>query len=192
MLPSGNDAANVLAYYWGNGSIPAYVEKVNAFVASLGCLNTHFTNPHGLPHPQHVSTAYDLALIASFAIQDPVFKKIVSSCSYKKEKTNKQPATTWTTTNKLLLHGPYFCEQATGIKTGYHSKAQHCLVGSAENEARSVIVVLLHCPDRKHMFLLGKKLLQRFLLEQKKEKTIVPSGAIQLERSLRVILPHSL
>lgn len=184
MLPSGGDAANVLAYYWGNGSIPVCVEKINALVSSLGCQNTHFMNPHGLHHPHHYSTAYDLALIASYAMQNPMFKKIVGTPSYVKEKTNKQASCTWSNTNKLLQKGPFFCEQATGIKTGYYSKAQHCLVASGESPERTIIVVLLHCPDRKQMFLIARKLLTKFLSEPKKEKVIVPCGHIELEREL--------
>jgi D-alanyl-D-alanine carboxypeptidase (penicillin-binding protein 5/6) len=184
MLPSGNDAANTLAYYWGNGSIPACVDKLNAFVASLGCQDTHFMNPHGLPHPQHYSTAYDLAIMASYAMQNPDFKKIVGTASYVKEKTNKQPAVTWGNINKLILPGPFFCELANGIKTGHHAKAQHCLVASGEIPDRSIIVVLLHCPDRKQMFLVARKLLTRYLEEPKKEKLIVPAGKIELEREL--------
>jgi len=157
---------------------------MKAFAASLGCQNSHFMNPHGLPHPQHYSSAYDLALIASYAMQNPIFKMVVGTKTYAKDKTNKQPATTWINSNKLLLPGPFFCEQATGIKTGHHAAAQHCLVASGENADRSVIVVLLHCPDRKQMFLVAKKLLVRFLTEPKKEKLIIPSGPIELQREL--------
>ena len=184
LLPSGDDAANMLAYYWGNGSIPACVDKMNALAASLGCQNTHFMNPHGLHHPQHYSTAYDLAILASYALKNPLFKKIVSTPSYEKAKTNKQPATTWATTNKLIRQGPLFCARATGVKTGWHSRAQHCLVASGENGDRSIVVVLLHCSDRKELFLITKKLLDRFLNEQKKERQIVSRGKIPLEREL--------
>lgn len=184
MLPSGNDAANTLAYYWGKGSITACMDKINAFVASLGCQNSHFMNPHGLHHPQHYSSAYDLATVAAYGMQNPVFKKVVSTLTYSKGKTNKQEAVTWMNTNKLLQPGPFFCEQATGIKTGSHSKALNCLVSSGETPDRSVVVVLLHCQDRKQMFLIARKLLTRFLSEPKKEKLVIPSGLIELEREL--------
>lgn len=184
MLPSGNDAANTLAYYWGNGSIEACVDKMNEFVASIGCRDTHFMNPHGFHHPEHYSSAYDLALIGAFAMKNETFRNIVKTASYTKEKTNKQPATVWQNTNKLVVPGQFFYEQATGIKTGYHSKSQHCLIASGETSERSVIVSLLHCDDRKQMFLLGKKLLQKFLTEPKKEKILVKSGPVQLRRGI--------
>jgi D-alanyl-D-alanine carboxypeptidase (penicillin-binding protein 5/6) len=184
MLPSGNDAANVLAYYWGNGSIETCLEQVNRLSESLGCANSAFLNPHGLHHPQHVSTAYDLALLTRYCMKIPLFRQIVKATSYTKEKTNKQPAVTWQQTNKLLLQGPYFYDRATGVKTGSHSRAQNCLIASGETGDRSVIVVLLHCPDRKQMFIGAKKLLQRFLTEEKVRKVVVEDGPLQLKREI--------
>ncbi len=184
MLPSGNDAANTLAYYWGNGSIEAGVEQMNRFIESLGCQETHFTNPHGLPHPNHVSSAFDLALIARYAMQYPLFRQIVSSKTYTKERTNKQPAVTFQQHNKLLLSGPYYYEKATGIKTGQHSRAQSCMIASGESQDRSILVVLLHVPDRKQLFLTAKKLLEKFLEEPKLQRTVVQKGVLQLKREV--------
>lgn len=184
MLPSGNDAANTLAYYWGNGSIEACIEQMNRFAESIGCLNTKFLNPHGLHHPQHVTTAYDLALLTRYGMQIPLFRQIVGTTAYTKERTNKQPAVTWQQTNKLLLQGPYFYDRATGVKTGSHQRAQNCLVASAETTDRSIIIVLLHCPDRKQMFVGAKKLLQRFLNEEKTRRVVVEHGSIQLKREI--------
>jgi D-alanyl-D-alanine carboxypeptidase (penicillin-binding protein 5/6) len=184
MLVSGNDASNVLAYYWGNGSIEAGVEKVNRFVESLGCQNTRFQNPHGLPHPDHVSTAYDLATIARHALKNQSFRQIVASKTYTKGKTNKQAEVVFRQSNKLLVPGPFFCEQATGIKTGHHMRAGHCLVASGEDGDRSLIVVLLHCTDRKKMFLTAKHMLTRFLSEQKKKSIVIEKGPILLQKEI--------
>jgi D-alanyl-D-alanine carboxypeptidase (penicillin-binding protein 5/6) len=193
MLPSGNDAANTLAYYWGNGSIETCIEQINHFVESLGCLNTRLLNPHGLHHPQHSSTAYDLALITRYGMQIPLFRQIVSTTSYTKERTNKQPAVTWQQTNKLLLKGPYYYDRATGVKTGSHSRAQNCLIATGETSDRSLIVVLLHCQDRKQMFVGAKKLLQRFLTEEKTQRVIVKKGPLQLKREIEgQLVPLSL
>lgn len=184
MLCSGNDAANVLAYYWGKGSIDTCVEKINRYVESLGCANTKLYNPHGLHHPQHMTTAYDLALIARQGMRLPLFRHIVGSKSYTKGRTNKQQPVTWQQTNKLLQPGAAFCEQATGVKTGYLSQAKHCLVASGENKERSLIVVLLGCQDRKQMFLVAKKLLERFLSEEKARRVVVEEGPLQLNREI--------
>ena len=184
MLPSGNDAANTLAYYWGNGSIEACIDQINRFAESLGCTNTRFLNPHGLHHPQHATTAYDLAIITKYGMQMPLFRKIVGTTTYTKERTNKQPAVTWQQTNKLLLPGPYYYDRATGVKTGSHARAQNCLIATGETSDRSLIVVLLHCPDRKQMFVGAKKLLQRFLNEEKARRVIVENGPLQLKREI--------
>jgi serine-type D-Ala-D-Ala carboxypeptidase (penicillin-binding protein 5/6) len=182
MLPSGNDAANVLAYYWGNRSIPHCVENINHFVESLGCNDTHFENPHGLHHPCHVSTAYDLALIAAVGLQNPLFATVVKTMSYTKPASNKQAAIIWHQSNRLLLPGPLYCKQASGVKTGYHSRAGNCFVGSGSNTERTIIVSLLHCPDRKLMFTSAKKILERFLQEAKVKKKIVDEGRLGLTR----------
>lgn len=184
MLCSGNDAANTLAYYWGKGSIEACVERINRLVQSLGCVNTTFMNPHGLHHPQHVTTAYDLALIAREGMKIPLFRKIVGSASYTKGKTNKQPAVTWQQTNKLLVAGPHRYDRASGVKTGYHSQAKHCLVASGETADRSLIVVMLQSQDRKQMFYTAKKLLERYLSEQKTSRVVVEQGVVQLRREI--------
>ena len=184
MLCSGNDAANVLAYYWGKGSIEAFVEKINRYVESLGCVKTKFCNPHGLHHPQHMTTAYDLALMAKQGMRLPLFRQIVSTKSYTKGPTNKQQAVTWQQTNKLLTPGPAFCEQATGIKTGYLSLAKHCLVASGENKERTLIVVLLGCEDRKQMFQTAKRMLEKFLSEDKVHRIVVEGGLLQLCREV--------
>lgn len=184
MLPSGNDAANTLAYYWGKGSIDSCLEQMNRFVESLGCGDSTFLNPHGLHHPQHVTTAYDLAVLTRYAMQVPLFRQIVGTASYTKERTNKQPAVTWHQSNKLLVPGPYYYDRATGVKTGYHARAQNCLIATGENENRSLIIVLLHCPDRKQMFVGAKKLLERFLNEEKKRRVVIDNGPLRLKRDI--------
>ena len=81
MLPSGNDAALVLADYVGEG-IPGFVEKMNAKANELGCKKTHFANPHGLYDAEHYSTAYDMALIAKYAMNLPNFMEICNMVRY--------------------------------------------------------------------------------------------------------------
>jgi len=184
MLASGNDASNTLAYYWGNRSIEQCVERLNGFVASLGCLNTLFQNPHGLHHPEHISTAYDLALLTRYAMQNPLFRKVVSTPTFTKSRTNKQKEMVWNQTNRLLASGPYYYEYATGVKTGYHARAGNCLVAAAENQDRSLIAVLLNVPERKDLFIAAKSMLHKFLSEQKVERAIVQEGPLHLKKAL--------
>lgn len=151
MLMSGNDAANLIAQYVG-GSIPNFMQQLNAYLKEIGCQDTHFVNPHGLHHPEHVSSAYDMALIARAALKYPLFCQIVATVHYMRPKTNKQATSRWTQGNKLLRSGAYFYPAATGIKTGYTSDAKHTFVGSAEKNGRQLIVVLLGCNEAQEKF----------------------------------------
>ena len=181
MLPSGNDAANALAYYWGGRSIETFVGKLNEFVVSEGVKNTHFCNPHGLPHPQHVSTAYDLAFLTKKGLEIPLFKEIVHTYAYTKQKTNKNKnSVVWYNHNKLLKKGPFYLEEAIGVKTGYHQRAQHCLVAAAENTDRTLILVILKHPDRSMMFKQAKTLLREYLNEKALDKELVSAGDLKL------------
>jgi len=184
MLCSGNDAANTLAYYWGGGSIERCCEKLTRFAKSLGCQRTLFKNPHGLHHPEHCSSAYDLALMAQYAMQLPLFRQVVSSQSYRKPATGSHRERVWKQTNRLLVPGSLFYEHATGVKTGFHSLARHCLVASGETPDRSIIVVLLQCPTRKKLFTTGKKMLHHFLFEEKKSHVVVEQGLLLLKRTI--------
>lgn len=139
MLVSGNDAAEAAAENIA-GSVPAFVELMNAKAGQLGLVNTHFSNPHGLPDPlNHYSSARDLALITATALQNPDFAKIVATREYAVPFKNRAPIRI-TNTNKLLRSYP----GATGIKTGYTQEAGDCLVASAKRGGVQLIVVLLN------------------------------------------------
>jgi len=181
MLPSGNDAANVLAYYWGGRSIDAFMVRLNDFVKGMGLKQTHFCNPHGLPHPQHISSAYDLAMLAKRGLENPLFREVVRTYSYTKQKTNKQKnPVVWCNHNKLLKKGPLYLEEAIGVKTGYHQRAQHCLVAAAENSERTLILVVLKHPDCPLMFKQVKGVLRDYLQEKIVEKELISSGDLKL------------
>ena len=82
LVATANDASNVIAQYVGNGSIPKFMNNLNCYVAGLGCRDTYFMNPHGLHHPKHQSTAYDMAIITCEALKDPIFREIVKTVRY--------------------------------------------------------------------------------------------------------------
>ena len=140
LLASGNDAAVAIAEHIG-GSVEAFCTMMTERAAELGCENTVFVNPNGLPAEGHHTTAYDLALIAREAMKHETFREIVSTRrasipwegrSYDRILNNK---------NRLLTD----YEGATGIKTGFTSKAGRCLVFSAEREGMELIGVVLNC-----------------------------------------------
>ena len=141
MLPSGNDAALVLADYVGGG-ISGFVAKMNAKAAELGCANTHFANPHGLSDTEHFSTAHDMALIAKYAMTLPDFMEICNTVYYTPAGFN-----TLHNTNYMLdpdaEGGAYYYQYTKGIKTGYLDEAGKCLVTTADKNGDQYLCVCL-------------------------------------------------
>ncbi|MDN3508846.1 MAG: D-alanyl-D-alanine carboxypeptidase [Candidatus Neptunochlamydia sp.] len=146
MISSGNDAANYLAYYIG-GSIPKFVKEMNEYLTEIGCENTHFSNPHGLHHPKHYSTARDIVLMAREALKVDLIRSIISTKEHERLETNLQTAKRVQNKNLLIQSGKFFYPQAIGMKTGYHSDAGYTYAGVAKNHGRTLIAVLLGCDE---------------------------------------------
>lgn len=132
MLSSGNDAAVALAIYCG-GTVEGFVDLMNDKAYTLGLANTRFENPNGLDSPGHFSSAKDLAVLAAYAMENPVFAKTVST------KTVRVGERYLTNHNKLLWRVP----GADGVKTGYTRSAGRTLVSSAVRDDRRVVAVTL-------------------------------------------------
>lgn len=137
LLNSGNDAAIAIAEYIG-GTVEGFAEMMNSKAAMIGARSSHFISPHGLDMEGHYSTAYDLALIARYALRNPVFSEIVSA------KTAVISNKSLHNTNEMLSAYP----GADGVKTGYTGKAGRCLVTSATRDNWRIISVVLGCPSR--------------------------------------------
>ena len=140
MLRSANDAAVAIAYAV-SGGVDAFAELMNKRCESLGLENTNFKNPHGLDHKEHYTTAKELALIAAEAMNNEVFKSIVS----KKSATIESDIATRVVSNHNKLLSLY--DGANGIKTGYTKRCGRCLVGSCERDELSFITVTLDAPN---------------------------------------------
>ena len=136
MLHSGNDAAVALAIYCG-GTVEGFAQMMNDKAHALGLENTHFANPNGLDAPDHYSTARDLAELARYAMDDPIFAKTVST------KQIKCGDRYLTNHNKLLWR----VEGAEGIKTGFTKAAGRILVSSAKRDGRRLVCVTINAPD---------------------------------------------
>lgn len=136
MLSSGNDAAVALAIYCG-GTVEGFAELMNDKARNLGLTGTHFENPNGLDSPGHYSTAKDLARLAVYAMENPIFYKTVSA------KSVKVGERCLTNHNKLLWR----VEGADGVKTGYTKAAGRILVSSATRDGRRLIAVTIDDPD---------------------------------------------
>lgn len=138
LLNSANDAAVAIAEHLG-GSVENFTKIMNSSARAFGAKNSNFVNPNGLPDDEHVTTAYDLAMIARHAMQNEKFREIVGSRKKTIERQKPDGIKNLTNHNKLLTK----YEGATGIKTGYTVKAQQCLVASAQRGDREFIAVVL-------------------------------------------------
>ena len=144
LLPSGCDAAYVLALTYGPG-MPAFLAKMNAMARALGMLHTHFTSPDGLPYPTEYSTystPSDLLTLGLAAMTLPVFRSIVDQPFVHVFKSKLHHAYWWDNTNGLI--GNY--QGAIGIKTGYTDAAGHCLLFEAVRHGVTLIGVVLGSP----------------------------------------------
>jgi serine-type D-Ala-D-Ala carboxypeptidase (penicillin-binding protein 5/6) len=175
MLVSGNDASNALAEHV-SGSIDKFVEELNQYVKSIGCTQTHFCNPHGLHHPDHVSTPYDLALVMQRALKNPDVRKVMAAKSYSCPDSNKQAARELFHTNRLIRPGKYNYPHTICGKTGYTSKAQNNFVVAAEKEGRTLIAVLLGTKTKRKNFEDSVKLFKAAFDEEKVKRLMVRSG----------------
>jgi D-alanyl-D-alanine carboxypeptidase (penicillin-binding protein 5/6) len=158
LLKSANDVAMCLARD-NAGSVPAFAEKMNLRAAELGAISSHFVNPHGLHDPDHYTTAHDLVLIARAAMQQPLFRQIVSTIYYTWRTPNGQ-VEELRNHNRLLRH----FAGCNGLKTGYTRPAQQVLVSSALRGGREVISVVLHT-DKPGIWVDSKTLLTYGLIK---------------------------
>ncbi len=142
MLESANDAAVAIAIGVA-GSEESFVDEMNRKAISLGLSNTHFANPHGLDAEAHYTTAYELALIAREALQNPLLKTIVSTRKTTIPHQDTDGVRLLVNHNKMLRQ----YDGCIGLKTGYTQKSGRCLVSAAEREGVTMIAVTIDSPD---------------------------------------------
>lgn len=143
MVGSCNDAAVVLAEHV-SGSVEDFSILMNEKAVELGCTSTNFVNPNGLHDENHYSTAYDLAIISKYAMQNETFRTLVSTTYYELPTTNKyDKEDRFFVTTNALLRGDYYYKYATGIKTGFTTPAKNCLIASASKNNLELITVVL-------------------------------------------------
>jgi serine-type D-Ala-D-Ala carboxypeptidase (penicillin-binding protein 5/6) len=139
MLRSGNDAAVAISEEVG-GSTEGFVHLMNEKAMWIGMNNTHFDNPHGLDSETHYSTAYDMALLTKYAMENNLYQTISGTTSFKANSREYS----WKNKNKLLTA---FYEYCTGGKTGYTKAAGRTLVTTAEKNGQTLIAVTLNAPN---------------------------------------------
>lgn len=173
MLSSGNDAANVIAFAL-SGSVEGFVKKMNDKASELSLTNTHFETPSGLDGESHYTTAYDLAMLTRYAMQNEEFCKAVSSKSATLNYGNPPYKRTLTNHNKMLNQ----YDGAIGVKTGFTKKSGRCLVTAAKRDEKFVIAVTLNAPndwqDHKAMLDLGISAIKQTRFTPKSDSYNIP------------------
>ncbi len=144
VVRSANEAANIIAENI-TSSRDGFAAVMNSKAAELGAFNTHFVNACGLHHPEHYTTAADLARIACYAISLPAFHDLAGRSIYYMSPTDKHPI--WDplpSTNKLLSYSPKKFTKITGIKTGFTSNSGYNLVSAgADVHGNELVAVVL-------------------------------------------------
>ena len=161
MLKSANDAAYVLAEHVG-GSVEGFSEMMNKKAEELGCKNTHFVNPNGIHNSNHYTTAYDMYLIARYAMKNEEFVKIVSTYQHALSATNKYSKNDRIMKNTNSFVNPssrYYDENVKGIKTGTTLQAGNCLITNISKNGFDVITVILGARTSESKFSETKKMM---------------------------------
>jgi len=139
MLISGNDCSVAIAEHVC-GSTSEFITKMNELAKNIGANNSHFANTHGLDADGHYTTAYDLAKITAYALENPIFKEIVSTKNTKI--TNGAGENRYLKNKNKLLST---LEGCIGVKTGYTDDAGRCLVSAIEKDGMRLVCVVLGC-----------------------------------------------
>jgi len=164
LLPSGNDAAYILAEAAGKvmygeqaslvtseEAVSRFVQEMNAQAKLLGMTGTHFVNPHGIHDENHYTTYGDLAILATLVLEDPFIMKYTAVS--KAEVTAPSGIKKWKNTNMIIdPESQYYCPYATGLKTGQTSAAGSCLLSSFEYGGQTLIIGVFGCPNLDDRF----------------------------------------
>ena len=175
MVRSANSAAVALAEACF-GSVEAFVEEMNAKAAELGMKDTHFANPHGLDAEDHYSTAADMAVVARYAMKDPIFQRLVSTEEYSVSVGGRDEPIVFKNTNALL--GRF--DWVTGVKTGLTPRAEQCLVCSGTLDGVSIISVVLGQPASEVCWTESRTLME-YGFAQYRHVTLLEEGAVVAE-----------
>ena len=150
MLNSANEVCCGVAEHI-SGSIEAFVEKMNQKAAELGCTNTHFSNPNGLPDETHYTTAHDMALIANAAYQNETFRQVFSTRQYEIPPTPQYTETRYLYNHHKMMQPDteYYYEGCLGGKTGYTETALNTLVTIASRSGKNLLCVTMRTQGRQ-------------------------------------------
>lgn len=142
LLESGNDSAILTAEYLA-GDEESFSVMMNEKAKEIGMTSTNFVTSSGLDDKEHYTTAYDMALLGAYAVENPIFKKICSTKTYSAKYIKPEISATYSNHNRLLRsYGGVF-----GVKTGFTKKSGRCLVSACERDGVTLIAVTLNAGD---------------------------------------------
>ncbi|MBQ7359234.1 MAG: D-alanyl-D-alanine carboxypeptidase [Lachnospiraceae bacterium] len=145
LIASANEVSFAVAEHIVDGDWEDFAPIMNQRATELGCLNSNFVNPNGLPDDNHYTTAYDLAMIGKAFFANELLCKYASSTLLHIPPTDKQKDDIYAaTTNELFKGRKYPYEHIVASKTGYTDDAKNCLVSCAEKDGLKLICVVLH------------------------------------------------
>ncbi|MCR5545114.1 MAG: D-alanyl-D-alanine carboxypeptidase [Lachnospiraceae bacterium] len=154
MLESANECAYAIAEHVGGGDINVFLEMMNEKAKELGCTNSHFCNPNGLPDENHYTTAHDMALIGQAAVNNETLAQIMATKSYTIPPTNKHEEPTLLNNHHSMLNfyktSKYLYDGCLGGKTGYTDVANNTLVTFAERDGMKLICVVMQADSPYH------------------------------------------
>ena len=146
LIASANEVSFAVAeHIAGTGAWEDFIPMMNERAKELGCLNSNFVNPNGLPDENHYTTAYDMAMIGRAFFSNELLCKYASTKVLHIPPTDKQPDDIYAaSTNEMLPGKKYPYEHLVASKTGYTDTAKSCLVSCAEKDGLKLICVVLH------------------------------------------------
>ena len=145
MHESANDLGNAIAVYI-SGSVEAFADLMNMRAKDLGCVNTHFVNPHGLHNDDHYTCAYDMALIGRAAWNNETLRSIMGAAESSIPPTNMEEETRYFANHHKMLQesSEHYTSWCKGGKTGFTQKAWNTLITFGSEEDFNLVCVLLH------------------------------------------------
>ncbi|MBR1866895.1 MAG: D-alanyl-D-alanine carboxypeptidase [Lachnospiraceae bacterium] len=153
MIKSDNSCAYALAEYVA-GNVESFAALMNEKAAALGCKHSHFVTPNGLPDEDHYTTAYDMALITRYALQNETFRQVAGTLSYTVPATNLTDETRplWNGNKMINPSEPYYYEYCEGGKTGYTMTSNNTLVTFSKKDGLELICVILDCDGSRYAY----------------------------------------
>ncbi|MDF2686914.1 MAG: uncharacterized protein K0S55_2097, partial [Clostridia bacterium] len=210
MMPSANDACNGIAeLICGEDGLTEFPMLMTEKAKELGTKNTNFANANGLPDDNHYTTAYDMAVITSYALKNPDFRNIFGKVTYTIPATNKNDERVLATGNYMLKENKYKYEGAVGGKTGFTKLAEYTCVTVANKNGRELIAVVLKSPNINDKYLDTTALfnygfdnfrevtiktdrVQKAIVKVIKDGYITANAAVKLKDDIKVLLHNGI